>query len=74
IERRTRRGRSFFGCSRYPECDFSTWHRPVPDVCPSCGNVGAEQRVSKARGEYRRCLKCEDEFEVEGATAESIAE
>ncbi|MDH3291906.1 MAG: type I DNA topoisomerase [Gemmatimonadota bacterium] len=74
IERRTRRGRSFFGCSRYPECDFSTWHRPVPDVCPSCGNLGAERRVSKARGEYRRCLKCEDEFEVEGATAESTAE
>ncbi len=74
IERRTRRGRSFFGCSRYPDCDFSTWYRPVPDVCPSCGNVGAEQRVSKARGEYRRCLKCEDEFEVEGQVAESTAE
>ncbi len=63
-ERRTRRGRSFFGCSRYPSCEFSTWYRPVPDECPSCGNVGAEVRSSKARGEYRRCLKCEDEFPV----------
>jgi DNA topoisomerase-1 len=61
-ERRTRRGRSFFGCSRYPDCDFSTWHRPVPEECPSCKFVGAEKRATKARGEYRRCLKCEEEF------------
>jgi DNA topoisomerase-1 len=64
-ERRTKRGRSFFGCTRYPECDFSTWFRPVPDTCPSCGHVGAERRVTKSRGEYRRCLKCENEFTVE---------
>jgi DNA topoisomerase-1 len=67
-ERRTRRGRSFFGCSRYPDCDFSTWHRPVPEQCPSCGNLGAERRVTKVRGEYRRCLKCEDEFMPESVT------
>ncbi len=65
-ERRTRRGRSFFGCMRYPECDFSTWHRPVPDPCPACGSVGAERRITKARGEYRKCLKCQHEFTVEG--------
>jgi DNA topoisomerase-1 len=66
-ERRTRRGRSFFGCTRYPECDFSSWYRPMPDTCPACGHVGAERRVTKARGEYRKCLKCQDEFTVEGA-------
>jgi DNA topoisomerase-1 len=67
-ERRTRRGRSFYGCTRYPECDFSTWYRPGPDTCPSCGHVGAERRVTKSRGEYRRCLKCEHEFTVEEET------
>ena len=61
-ERRTRRGRSFFGCMRYPKCDFSTWYRPVPDVCPSCGYVGAEKRSTKARGEFRKCIDCEHEF------------
>ena len=67
-ERRTRRGRSFFGCSNYPDCTFSTWHRPVPDACPECGYVGAEQRVTKARGEFRKCVKCGHEFAVpEGA-------
>ncbi len=72
-ERRTRRGRSFFGCTRYPECDFSSWYRPVPDTCPECGRIGAERRVTKTRGEYRKCLKCEHEFTVEGETAETPA-
>jgi DNA topoisomerase-1 len=65
VERRTRRGRSFFGCNRYPECDFSTWYRPMPVACPHCGFVGAERRSTKARGEYRRCLKCATEFAAE---------
>jgi len=68
-ERRTRRGRSFFGCSNYPDCDFSTWYRPVAQTCPSCSNVGAETRSTKARGDYFRCLKCEHEFTPEEAGA-----
>jgi DNA topoisomerase-1 len=66
-ERRTKRGRTFFGCSRYPECTFSTWHRPVPERCPECGYVGVEQRATKARGNYRRCLKCAHEYAAEPA-------
>jgi len=72
-ERRTKRGRSFFGCSNYPDCTFSTWHRPVPDLCPRCGYLGAEKRATKARGEYRKCLKCEHEFAVPEATPATIA-
>ncbi len=68
-ERRTRRGRVFYGCSNYPKCDFSTWYRPVPDKCPQCGSVGAEFRSTKARGEYRKCIKCEHEFETTPAEA-----
>ncbi|KPJ94224.1 MAG: DNA topoisomerase I [Gemmatimonas sp. SG8_17] len=63
-ERRTRRGRSFYGCANYPKCDFSSWYRPSPEECPVCGYVGAEMRSTKARGEYRRCVKCGQEFEV----------
>jgi DNA topoisomerase-1 len=73
-ERRTRRGRSFFGCLRYPECDFSVWNRPVPVPCPNCGFVGMEQRQTKATGAYRKCLKCAHEVPLtEGAPAESVA-
>ncbi len=57
-ERRTKRGKSFWGCARYPACDFSTWNRPVPDTCPVCAWVGMEKKLSKAEGESRTCLKC----------------
>ena len=57
-ERRTKRGKSFWGCVRYPACDFSTWNKPVPDTCPECGWVGMEKKLSKAEGETRVCLKC----------------
>ena len=57
-ERRTKRGKSFWGCIRYPACDFSTWNRPVPDTCPECGWVGMEKKMSKAEGETRTCLRC----------------
>jgi DNA topoisomerase-1 len=73
-ERRSKRGRSFFGCSRYPECDFTVWNRPVPVTCPSCGNVGAESKQTKARGPYRRCLKCGTEFAAEEAPSAAGAE
>ena len=50
-ERRTKRGKSFWGCLRYPACDFSTWNRPVPETCPDCGWLGMEKKISKAEGE-----------------------
>jgi DNA topoisomerase-1 len=63
-ERRTKRGKSFWGCIRYPACDFSTWNRPVPDTCPSCGWVGMEKKINKAEGETRTCLKCQHRLVV----------
>jgi DNA topoisomerase-1 len=75
-ERRTRKGRNFFGCLRYPECDYSTWNRPVPVACPSCGFVGMEERQTKGGGggATRKCLKCAHEVTVEeAATAETVA-
>src|SRR5215204_5920634 len=70
-ERRTKRGKSFWGCLRYPECDFSTWNRPVPETCPSCGWLGMEKKISKAEGETRKCLKCGHQLVV--AEPEEVA-
>jgi DNA topoisomerase-1 len=64
-ERRTRKGRNFFGCTRYPDCDYSVWNRPVPVACPNCGYVGMEEKQSKATGASRKCLKCGHELTVE---------
>jgi DNA topoisomerase-1 len=73
-ERRTRRGRNFWGCLRYPECDYSTWNQPVVVACPACGFVGMEQRQSKTAGASRKCMKCGHEERVdEPVPAESAA-
>ena len=39
IERRTRKGRVFYGCENYPECEFTSWKRPLPVPCSNCGNL-----------------------------------
>ncbi|MGP6156505.1 MAG: type I DNA topoisomerase [Vulcanimicrobiaceae bacterium] len=38
VERKSRRGRTFYGCANYPACDFVSWDRVVPEPCPVCGS------------------------------------
>jgi DNA topoisomerase I len=71
-ERRSKaRGKVFYGCENYPGCDFVVWDKPVPDTCPECGYVGAEAKQNKTRGAYRKCLKCQNEWDVAEQPAES---
>jgi len=58
IERRSRRGKVFFGCSNYPNCKFATWYRPVLKSCTQCGSPYMEERKTKAKGEHLYCPKC----------------
>ena len=39
IERRTRKGRLFYGCEHYPQCEFTSWKRPLPTPCSNCGGL-----------------------------------
>lgn len=40
VEKRTRRGKIFWGCNRYPDCDFATWYEPIPNQqCPDCEGI-----------------------------------
>jgi len=64
-ERRSKkRGKAFYGCSNYPNCDFVCWDKPMKETCPECGYVGAEAKSNKTRGDYRRCIKCGNEWDV----------
>jgi DNA topoisomerase-1 len=54
--RRTKRGRTFYGCTAYPACDFTTWNRPVPEACPDCGAPFLVEKRSKA-GVTLACIK-----------------
>lgn len=53
IERKSKKGRVFFGCNRYPECDFLSWERPYQTACPQCGSM----RVVKG-GKLDKTLTC----------------
>jgi DNA topoisomerase-1 len=49
-ERRSRRGKVFFGCNRYPDCTFAAWDRPLPETCPQCSSPYLLQKYSKRDG------------------------
>ncbi|MCY0878681.1 MAG: type I DNA topoisomerase [Firmicutes bacterium] len=55
VVRRSKRGRTFYGCRAYPQCDFVTWWRPTEKTCPRCGASMALRR--KGRQDTLVCLK-----------------
>ncbi|MEP6763127.1 MAG: type I DNA topoisomerase [Gemmatimonadaceae bacterium] len=74
-ERRSKkRGKAFYGCENYPNCDFVVWDKPVAETCPDCGYVGAEMKSNKTRGNYRKCLKCQNEWDVATPEDEEVGE
>jgi len=58
-EKRSRRGKTFFGCSNYSKtsCDFVTWDRPIAEECPECGAKFMVKKETKS-GTHIRCLSC----------------
>jgi DNA topoisomerase-1 len=76
VERRSRkRGTAFYACSN-EDCDFVAWNKPVSEKCPECGFVGAEMKFTKARGDFRKSLKCGNEWDApktEDPTEEALA-
>ena len=72
-ERRSKaRGKKFWGCENYPACDYVAWDKPVVETCPECGFVGAEAKSNKTRGEYRKCMKCGNEWGVAPTEEEAV--
>ncbi len=53
IERRSRKGRVFYGCSNYPECDFSLWNKPLSRKCSECGSIMVE--AAPGKNKVARC-------------------
>jgi len=54
IERRSKRGKTFYGCNRYPDCDFVAWGKPIPEKCPECGGSYLIEKFLKA-GAFAQC-------------------
>jgi DNA topoisomerase-1 len=58
VERKSRRGKVFYGCANYPDCDFTLWNKPVAEKCPDCGAAFLVEKVTKRHG---RQLVCDNE-------------
>ncbi|MEK7210007.1 MAG: DNA topoisomerase, partial [Candidatus Binatota bacterium] len=66
-EKKSRRGKIFYACDRYPECRFATWDRPVAETCPNCGEPILVEKVTKRDGKVRRCHKKECGYKIQVA-------
>jgi DNA topoisomerase-1 len=55
VQKRTRKGRSFYACSRYPQCEFALWDRPINKICPTCHAPFLVEKVSKQVGRSVEC-------------------
>ena len=44
VEKKTRRGKIFYGCDKYPKCDVALWDKPTGDACPECGSLLVEKK------------------------------
>jgi DNA topoisomerase-1 len=57
IERKSKKKRLFYGCDRFPECDFISWDKPLPRNCPKCEGVLVEKKLKK--GVQVQCTECD---------------
>lgn len=58
IEKKTKRGKLFFGCTSFPECSFTSWDRPTEEKCPNCGGMMFE-KLNRSKQKY--CPKCTED-------------
>jgi DNA topoisomerase-1 len=64
IERRSKRGKLFYGCLKYPECDFVVWNKPVAEPCPQCGAPFLLEKSTKREGLVRYCNEESCDYKV----------
>ena len=53
IERKSKRGVTFFGCNKYPDCDYVLWNEPTGEKCPDCGSLLTKRTLKS--GEVIEC-------------------
>jgi DNA topoisomerase-1 len=74
VEKKARKGNTFYGCGNYPKCKFTSAGKPLDEKCPSCGSEYLVEKMRKA-GPVIACPNKECDFErevpVEAASASS---
>lgn len=54
-EKRSKKGKIFFGCTRYPKCTYATWDKPIQQPCPVCGTAFIFEKYDRKQGRYKVC-------------------
>ncbi|EMT46913.1 MULTISPECIES: type I DNA topoisomerase [Anoxybacillus] len=57
VERKSKKKRMFYGCDRFPACDFVSWDKPINRPCPKCGGMLVEKKGKKSM--HIQCTQCE---------------
>ena len=54
VERKTKKGKIFYGCNNYPKCNYALWYKPTGEICPNCGELIVDKNGENI------CLNCEN--------------
>jgi DNA topoisomerase I len=57
VERKSKKKRVFYGCNRYPDCEFVSWDKPIARTCPKCNSMLVEKKTKK--GKVVQCVSCD---------------
>ncbi len=71
VQKKSRRGKIFFGCDQYPKCDYALWNKPTGEKCPECDSMMTEKNLKK--GTFHACSNKECKYTVEAETASHSA-
>jgi len=55
VQRKSKRGKIFYGCSNFPNCNFAVWDKPVAKECPECGARFLLEKTTKKQGAFQAC-------------------
>ncbi|NDJ09662.1 MAG: type I DNA topoisomerase [Acidobacteriia bacterium] len=72
VERRSKRGKTFYGCHRYPDCEFVGWAKPVVEPCPECGSPYMTEKFLKS-GAFLVCPNAECKYKKDMPVTEEVA-
>lgn len=64
ILRKSKKGKAFYGCSNYPECDFISWYKPTGEICKECGSYMIEKQTKSETKEICSNKECKAEGRI----------
>jgi len=66
VVKKSKRGKAFYGCSAYPDCDRVYWDKPVLETCPQCNEPFLLEKTTKKQGTFRYCANTECGYRSDG--------